>query len=91
MRRSSPKNSPAPERPALSHLPHWWGLLPAIVGTHDVRLGERTSPGPFGLGVGKVFKLGETVVNAFIEPQFSAYSKGSGQPQWQVFSGINFQ
>jgi len=46
---------------------------------------------PFGIGAGKVFKIGRTVVNAFIEPQFSAYSKGSSQPQWQVFAGINFQ
>ena len=46
---------------------------------------------PFGIGVGKVFKVGSTVVNAFLEPQFSAYSKGDNQPRWQVFGGINLQ
>lgn len=46
---------------------------------------------PFGIGVGRVLKIGGAVVNAFIEPQFSAYSKGNAQPQWQAFSGINFQ
>jgi hypothetical protein len=46
---------------------------------------------PFGAGVGKVFKTGRTVVNAFLEPQFSVYSKGDGQAKWQVFAGINLQ
>jgi hypothetical protein len=46
---------------------------------------------PFGVGVGKVFKIGGTVVNGFLEPQFSAYSKGETQPQWQLFAGINLQ
>jgi hypothetical protein len=46
---------------------------------------------PFGVGVGKVFKVGRTVVNGFLEPQFSAYSKGAAQPRWQLFAGINLQ
>lgn len=46
---------------------------------------------PFGVGVGKVFKVGRTVANAFLEPQFSVYSKGLAQPQWQLFAGINLQ
>jgi hypothetical protein len=46
---------------------------------------------PFGVGVGKVFKVGRTVVNAFVEPQYSVYSKGRAQPQWQLFSGVNLQ
>jgi hypothetical protein len=46
---------------------------------------------PLGLGVGKVFKVGEAVTNAFIEPQFSVYHKGQGLPVWQLFFGMNFQ
>lgn len=46
---------------------------------------------PFGVGVGKVFKVGRTVVNSFLEPQWSAYAKGDAQPRWQVFAGINLQ
>jgi hypothetical protein len=46
---------------------------------------------PFGVGIGKVFKVGRTVVNSFLEPQFSVYAKGDNQPQWQVFAGINLQ
>lgn len=46
---------------------------------------------PFGVGAGKVFRMGKTVVNAFAEPQFTIYHKGDGQPAWQLFSGINLQ
>lgn len=46
---------------------------------------------PFGVGVGKVLKVGGTIVNGFLEPQFTVYSKGDAQPHWQLFSGINLQ
>jgi hypothetical protein len=46
---------------------------------------------PFGLGVGKVFKVYHTMVNVFIEPQLTVYSEGAGQPAYQVFFGMNLQ
>jgi len=46
---------------------------------------------PIGLGIGKVFPQGDTVFNAFIEPQFTILSKGNGQPELQVFMGLNMQ
>lgn len=46
---------------------------------------------PLGLGIGQVFKRGNTVYNAFIEPQFSVADDGPGQPEWQVFVGFNMQ
>jgi len=46
---------------------------------------------PFGLGFGKVFKAGNAIANAFIEPQFSVYHKGSGLPSFQLFMGMNLQ
>jgi hypothetical protein len=46
---------------------------------------------PLGLGVGKVFRIGDTVANAFIEPQLTIYAKGDFQPAVQFFAGINFQ
>ena len=45
---------------------------------------------PIGIGLGKVVKVGSTVFNIFIEPQYSVLSKGT-QPQFQLFSGINLQ
>lgn len=46
---------------------------------------------PIGLGLGRVFKAGDTIVNAFAEPQFTILHKGDGQPQFQLFVGFNMQ
>jgi hypothetical protein len=46
---------------------------------------------PFGLGVGKVFRTGTVMTNAFIEPQFTVFSDGGGQPAIQFFVGLNLQ
>lgn len=45
---------------------------------------------PIALGIGKVVKLGTTVFNLFVEPQYSMLVHGT-QPQFQVFTGINLQ
>jgi hypothetical protein len=45
---------------------------------------------PLGIGFGKVFKTGNAIVNAFIEPQFTAYHDGIGLPSFQLFSGLQF-
>ncbi len=46
---------------------------------------------PFGLGFGKVVPTEKVVFNFFIEPQFTILSKGAGQPEFQLFTGINMQ
>ena len=46
---------------------------------------------PFGLGIGKIIKSGGTVFNLFIEPQFSMFNKGVGNPGFQLFAGVNLQ
>jgi hypothetical protein len=47
---------------------------------------------PVGLGIGKVIAVNDrTTMNAFIEPQVTAFSHGPGQPEWQIFAGVNFQ
>jgi hypothetical protein len=46
---------------------------------------------PIGAGFGKVFKIGNAIVNAFIEPQFTIYHTGTGLPSIQIFSGLYFQ
>jgi len=45
---------------------------------------------PLALGIGKVVKLGSTVFNLFVEPQYSILIDGV-QPQVQIFTGINLQ
>jgi hypothetical protein len=46
---------------------------------------------PLGIGFGKVFRIGSTVANGFIEPQFTAYHKGTGLPAFQLLVGLNLQ
>ena len=46
---------------------------------------------PIGFGVGKVIRSGNKVFNVFIEPQATILSKGLGQPDYQVFVGLNTQ
>jgi hypothetical protein len=46
---------------------------------------------PLGVGAGKVFKAGNATGNAFIEPQFTIYHQGVGQPTVQIYAGINLQ
>ncbi|MEH6705806.1 hypothetical protein [Galbibacter orientalis] len=45
---------------------------------------------PIALGIGKVIKLNDTMINCFIEPQYSMLTAGT-QPIFQVFTGINLQ
>lgn len=42
-------------------------------------------------GAGKVFKVANTIVNSFIEPQITVYHRGEGQPSFQLLMGINLQ
>ena len=46
---------------------------------------------PFGLGIGKVVKVGKTVFNIFAEPQYTILHNGIGQPEVQFFIGLNTQ
>lgn len=56
----------------------------------DLQSGDYTIP--IGLGIGKVIPINNKVtMNAFIEPQYTVASHGTGQPRWQIFAGVNFQ
>lgn len=47
---------------------------------------------PLGFGFGKIWQASKkTTINAFIEPQYTVWSNGSGMPEWQIFAGVNFQ
>jgi hypothetical protein len=51
---------------------------------------NKTYSVPIGLGIGKVVKVGKTMCNMFIEPQYTMLHNGT-QPQFQVYIGINLQ
>lgn len=46
---------------------------------------------PVGLGIGKIAKVGSTIINFYIEPQYTVYSNYAGAPNFQIYTGVNFQ
>ena len=66
-------------------------LRSAAISTFDIE--NDTMNLPVGFGIGKVFfgASGNVIYNAFIEPQFSIYSKGDRVPMVQFFIGFNTQ
>jgi hypothetical protein len=46
---------------------------------------------PVGLGLGKVVKIGSTVLNFFVEPQYTVLHDGPLQPKLQIFASMNMQ
>jgi hypothetical protein len=45
---------------------------------------------PLGVGLRKVFKVHNVIVNASIEPQVTVYHNGTGLPAFQLFTGLYF-
>jgi hypothetical protein len=46
---------------------------------------------PVRLGAGKVMRVGNVTVNAFVEPQYTVFKYGEQVPHWQIYAGLNFQ
>ena len=46
---------------------------------------------PLGLGLGKVVKIEGVVCNFFMEAQPSVLSRGTGQPNYQIYGALNMQ
>lgn len=55
----------------------------------DLKSGDYSVP--IGFGIGQVLKAGGLVYNIFLEPQFTILHSGAGQPEIQLFAGINVQ
>lgn len=65
-------------------------LRSSAIWNFDIEDGDYSIP--FGFGVGKVIPVSDKVtMNAFVEPQYTVFSHGPGQPEWQIFAGVNFQ
>lgn len=65
----------------------YWGTAPLWV--FNLETGDYNVP--LGCRLGKVVKAGRTVFNVFLEPQFTMLHDGIGQPEFQLFTGINMQ
>lgn len=68
-------------------LPKGWYLRSTGTWTFDLK--NNTHYTPVGFGVGKAWKAGSNIFNAFIEPQWTVDRKGGGLPQFTVFAGVN--
>jgi hypothetical protein len=44
-----------------------------------------------GIGLGKLVRVGTTVLNFFVEPQFSIAHSGRNQPLVQIYAALNMQ
>ncbi len=75
-------------QPFITHnLSQGWYLRSTATWTFDLR--NDTYCIPLGFGGGKVWKSGDNVLNAFIEPQWTVERNGNGQPQFTLLAGLN--
>lgn len=72
----------------IHNLQQGWYLRSTATWTFDLQRGQYYIP--VGLGAGRAWRVGKTIVNTFIEPQWTVAHKGEGLPQFTVFAGLNF-
>ena len=70
----------------IHNLPKGWYLRSTGTWTWDLK--NNTHYIPVGLGVGKAWKAGSNILNAFVEPQWTVERKGDDLPQFTLFAGI---
>lgn len=73
----------------IYNLPEGWYLRSSATWNFNLRNGDYAIP--LGIGAGKIWKMGKTTYNIFAEPQWTVAHQGDGQPQFQVFLGLNLQ
>lgn len=74
---------------AMYQLGSGWYLRSAAIWVYNFDNDGYTIP--LGLGPGKVILKDKTVINLFVEPQYSIVDDGAGFPEWQLYCGINLQ
>lgn len=84
-------NSDAFQPFGMYQLNNGWYLRSTGVWTYNFENNNYAMPVGLGIGIGKVMVTSKSVINAYIEPQYSISTRGSGQLEWCVFAGINFQ
>lgn len=74
----------------IYNLPQGWYLRSTAIWAFNLETDDYVIP--IGAGAGKVWALESgTTVNVFAEPQFTVAHQGAGQPQFQLFAGVNLQ
>jgi hypothetical protein len=71
------------------NLPH--GLYLRSTGIWNLNFdAPHVSEIPFGFGVGKAMQSQNgTIMNFYVEPQYSVYQHGNSSPKWQILTGVN--
>lgn len=72
----------------IYNLPEGWYLRSTGIWTFDLENNRHYIP--IGAGGGKVWKSGTTILNAFVEPQWTVNHDGDGWPKFAIFGGLNF-
>jgi hypothetical protein len=71
-------------------LPPW--TVSSKHGSAGFNSGSGVKAIPVGLGFGKVWNFADgKTINFYMESQYSVWRSGVGAPDWQLFTGINFQ
>ncbi|MFY0477180.1 hypothetical protein [Achromobacter marplatensis] len=71
----------------IRNLEQGWYLRSTGIWTFDLNRG--TYYIPVGAGAGKSWRVGKTIFNAFLEPQWTVAHSGEGLPKFTVFAGLN--
>lgn len=76
-------------QPVLMYkLPQGWFIRSSAVWTFNLKNGDNYIP--VGLGAGRAVKMGNTIVNAFVEPQWTVSHSGDYTPQFTLYTGLSF-
>jgi len=74
----------------IYNLKQGWYLRSTATWNFDLARGSFVIP--IGAGAGKIWILESgVIINLFAEPQVSIAHSGTGQPQFQLFAGVNIQ
>ncbi|MNX63124.1 hypothetical protein D3C86_941140 [compost metagenome] len=64
-------------------------IVSAEQGAINIDYGGSISARGNGAGAGKSWRVGKTIFNAFVEPQWTVLHSGDGLPKFTVFAGLN--
>jgi hypothetical protein len=86
----SDQNNLAAQPLVIYNLPNGYYLRSTATWNFDLEKSHYSIP--VGAGFGKVWLVhGGTSVNLFAEPQWTVARDGAGQPEFQIFGGLNLQ
>ncbi|MBV7261848.1 hypothetical protein Q4491_06865 [Photobacterium sp. 2_MG-2023] len=71
----------------IFNLPEGWYVRSTGIWSFNIENGNYYIP--VGLGAGKVWKMDSTILNFYIEPQWTVSHSGAGEPKFTTLGGFN--